>query len=420
VLAVACAVLAFIVLSGSSGEVSSSVDLILAPPPGANYQLGNNYGGGHISPDGKRIVFLAEGSEGTQLWTRSLERDDARPIPGTRGASYPFWSPDSRSIAYFEQRQPRAVLKRVELGGGLPQTISDLGTYGAGRGGSWRADGTILYGAVAGDLRLIPPGGGDPIPVTTLDAERHETAHYWPQFVGSGERYLYFVRSNRKDLEGIYLGTLGSDGKEAGRTLLVTSSGSGVFVSGESATKGHLIWPREGRLLARPADLAAGVLEGETSDLGIDAAVIDAQRGSLFSVSNDGTLVAVSPLEGADRLIAVDRTGRNLEILWEADDAQIVGPAASPDGRYITFGKVSAGNQDLWMFDRQTARAIPLTFGDEYDEAVRLAWLSDSTEVLLTSWTSGSQKFVPRRVTTAGGLPPVAFQKGLQPAIPLR
>ena len=193
-----CAILGFL-LSSSSGETPRpSLDLTLSPPPNAYLKLGNQFGGGLISPDGRRVVFAAENSDGTQLWIRSLGQDDSRPIPGTEGAAYPFWSPDSRSIAYFNSGG-RPMMKRIELEGGLPQTISNLGPDGAGRGGSWRSDGTIIYGAISGNLRRVPPGGGDPSGVTTLDIESGETAHYWPQFVGSGEKVLYFIRNTRKD-----------------------------------------------------------------------------------------------------------------------------------------------------------------------------------------------------------------------------
>jgi serine/threonine protein kinase len=288
-LAIACATLGFLVLSRSGNEPIASLDLSLSPPKNAYYKFGNEYGGAIISPDGKRIVFAAETSEGPGLWIRSLGRDDARPIPGTKGASYPFWSPDSGSVAFFDYVSGRPLLKRIELAGGLPVTITSLGPNGDGRGGSWRSDGLILCGTIAGILRSVPAAGGQAVIATTLDSAREETAHYWPQFVGGGSSYLYFVRSNRKDLEGLYLGTLGPDGKEASRKFLVASAGSGQFVPGESATRGHLIWPREGRLLARPFDVEKGELSGETSDLGVDVAIIDAQRGSLFSTSSDGT-----------------------------------------------------------------------------------------------------------------------------------
>jgi hypothetical protein len=121
--------------------------------------------------------------------------------------------------------------------------------------------------------------------------------------------------------------------------------------------------------------------------------------------------VAVSPLEGNDRLIAVDRSGRNIETLFEARDAGLVGPSTSPDGRYITFGSVRSGDQDLWMFDRQASRAIPLTFGEDYDEGTALRWSADSTEVILPATRSGRENFAAKRVTTAGGVPPVEFRE---------
>src|SRR5688572_32961911 len=85
-----------------------------------------------ISPDGTRLALVAADESGTpMLWIRPLDATGAQPVPGTEGASFPFWSPDSQSIAYLS-RPVRganvtgiARLLRVDLRGGQPTTLAD-------------------------------------------------------------------------------------------------------------------------------------------------------------------------------------------------------------------------------------------------------------------------------------------------------
>ena len=110
------------------------------PPDKMQFNLSGDHGGpAVISPDGRYIVFSAYGSSGAQLYLRALDSTSPQALPGTVGAMFPFWSPDSRSIAFFTDDK----LKRMEVSGGTPVTIcgSTLG-----RGGSWNQDGTIVAG----------------------------------------------------------------------------------------------------------------------------------------------------------------------------------------------------------------------------------------------------------------------------------
>ena len=91
-----------------------------------------------LSPDGRQIVFVASGDGASRLWLRSLATTTAQPLAGTEGATYPFWSPDSRSVGFFAGN----ALKRLDLGGGAPQTLAPVTT---GRGGTWNADGVIVF-----------------------------------------------------------------------------------------------------------------------------------------------------------------------------------------------------------------------------------------------------------------------------------
>src|SRR5207237_5661306 len=96
-----------------------------------------------LSPDGRQVVFVASGSGPSRLWLRSLASSSARPLDGTEGAVYPFWSPDSRSVGFFAEGK----LKRLDLTGGTPQIWATLTT--GGRGGTWNRNGDVLFGSTA-------------------------------------------------------------------------------------------------------------------------------------------------------------------------------------------------------------------------------------------------------------------------------
>ena len=105
-----------------------------------------------LSPDGRQIVFVASGDGTSRLWLRSLATTTAQPLPSTEGATAPFWSPDSRAIGFFAG----GGLKRLDLGGGAPQTLARVI---GGQGGTWNADGVILFAP-----NNKPPDRGCPLP----------------------------------------------------------------------------------------------------------------------------------------------------------------------------------------------------------------------------------------------------------------
>ena len=116
-----------------------------------------------LSPDGQRLAFVADDAGESRLWVQRLDTGAAEPLAGTEEATYPFWSPDSQSIAFFAS----GWLKRLDLGSGLPQKLARVF---APRGGSWNADGVILYApTVLGPLWQVSESGGEPTRVTRLE-----------------------------------------------------------------------------------------------------------------------------------------------------------------------------------------------------------------------------------------------------------
>ena len=151
-----------------------------------------------LSPDGTRMAFRVFRDGKPVLAIRILAELDAQVVPNTEGVSFPFWSPDSRTVGFFAD----GMLKRLDVSGGPVQTICDAAD---GYGGTWNRDDVILFAPRAnGGLFRVPAAGGAPTQVTWLQAD--ETFHQHPQFLPDGRRFIYFASPDR-----IYLGSLDGD-----------------------------------------------------------------------------------------------------------------------------------------------------------------------------------------------------------------
>ncbi|MGH9139723.1 MAG: winged helix-turn-helix domain-containing protein, partial [Vicinamibacterales bacterium] len=179
-----------------------AVRFVETPPTGVNLESA-----GVISPDGRTIVYVGADSGGqTMLMRRDLDGAEARPLPGTEGASTPFWSPDSQFIGFFGEN----ALKTVKLGGDTGSVRTLTLTYparGGGRaGGTWSQNNVIVYApSHVTELYAIAAGGGKPRPITSLSELTRETAHLWPQFLPDGRHFLYGATSRRREDSAVYL-----------------------------------------------------------------------------------------------------------------------------------------------------------------------------------------------------------------------
>ena len=207
-----------------------------------------------LSPDGRQIAFVASGNGESRLWLRSLATTTAQPQAGTEGARFPFWAPDSRSVGFFVTN----ALKRLDLGGGAPQTLASVVN---GSGGTWNAEGVIVFASSANAThlnRVSAAAGGAMTAVTALGPQ--QTGHATPYFLPDGRRFAFYVRG-ASDTSGIYLGTL--DGSAPIR--LTAADGGGVYLpAGQTsvaarASSGWLLWVRAGGHARGPA---AGCREG--------------------------------------------------------------------------------------------------------------------------------------------------------------
>ena len=313
-----------------TAPVATPQQFIVSTPE--NAQFGGPPGGGTgqspqlvISPDGQQIVFVAKTRDTHALWLRPIATLAAHQIPGTEGAAFPFWSPDSR-VAFFASGK----LKKVQASGGPPAVLCDAP---AGRGGTWSRDNVILFSpAITGGLQRVSGSGGVTVFVTSLDAAYGETAHRWPQFLPDANHFLYTGSVGTccpaSKPARIRIGAL--DSKDA-TTLMEEVESSATFASG------HLLFVREGTLMAQPFDHRARHLTNDAFPVA-ETIATEGSRYAAFAVSATGTLVyAQGPSNASSHLTWFDRTGKMLGTVGDAGD--YVQLALSPDERRVAASR---------------------------------------------------------------------------------
>src|SRR5262245_48398737 len=154
-----------------------------------------------VSPDGRHLAFTAATGGYVQLWVRALDSTEARALDGAQGASFPFWSPDSRFIGFFADER----LKKIEFTGATVQKLCEVRFPFCG---AWGRDGVILFGRPQDGLSRISETGGEVTQVTALDMTRQEISHSHPAFLPDGRHFLYSVQSGHIETRGVYLGSL--------------------------------------------------------------------------------------------------------------------------------------------------------------------------------------------------------------------
>jgi Tol biopolymer transport system component len=277
-----------------------------------------------ISPDGRMLAFTAIEQGAQRLWVRRLADSVSRPLPHTEGATYPFWSPDSRTIGYFAQTK----LKRVDAAGGPPRDLADVIV---GRGGAWSTAGVIVYSPrPLGLLHEIPENGGVPRPVTSLDEARGEAGHGFPQFLPDGRHFIYLAMSARAEQSAIRLASLDSPSSK----VLLRADASALYARNLPQIPSAVVYVSGDTLLAQRLDLDRMTIESEPLELAGD---VRSRRWyqTRASIADNGMLLYQSANQERHRLAWISRDGSLVEPIGPSIDA--LSFSLAPNDRHVAF-----------------------------------------------------------------------------------
>jgi len=347
----------------------------------------------HLSPDGQYIAVNGVVEQAEGIFVRALNSLEWRHLSGTRTGEF-FWSSDSRSLAFSDGQK----LRRVSVGGGPVQDIADLdpGTF-FGPSGTWSRDDVIVFGAGVfggGPLFSVPAGGGEPLALTTVEPG---VRHRYPDFLPDGQHFLY--TSEGGSTPGIYVASL----DDPAGLLLLPDPSSAVFAPGANgAGAGHLIFERDGRLMARPFDPSALKFLGDAFVLA-ERALWGGFGAAAVSVSDNGifTYLGGRNRDTDSRLVWFDRSGTALTTEGSTGPPSPV--SLSPDERMAAVVRllpVGSNDGDVWLRDLDRGLEAPFTF----DGAVwgNVVWSPDSSRIAFSSGASESVGLYIADVTASG------------------
>ena len=345
--------------------VAHSLRYQISPPGSAAAQFPA------LSPDGRNLAFV-NGSNGTaQLWVRAMDALEARPLAGTDGAIYPFWSPDGAYLGFFAEGK----LKKIAIAGGPPQTLCDASS---GRGGSWNRDGVIVFSpGPTSAISRVPAAGGAPVPVTKLAENGGAAEGYrFPAFLPDGVHFLYSVDSDKLDAGGVFAGSL--DGAPSVR-LLPDRSNALYAPAPAPGAPAYLLFRREETLMAQPFDATRLKTTGEMFPIAEQVAAGGNVGFGAFSVSENGALVYRSGGAASGReLVWMDRAGKRLGTVGKAGD--FGGIAVSPDEKTLAVMVRNGSQADIWLQDLGRGVLSRFTFRSGFSRSA--VWSPDGSRLI--------------------------------------
>ncbi|MCB9466213.1 MAG: serine/threonine-protein kinase [Candidatus Eisenbacteria bacterium] len=388
--------LAALLLTGLLGrrtgsEATSPLHAQLVPPEGRILSFTSRHPGPPtLSPDGRYLAFAtrdASTDAPPTLGIQDLESGTVRALPDSRGAGYPFWSPDGNRLGYFAE----GALFVLDVAEQRRVRICDAPN---GKGGSWGSDDVIVFAPEAiGPLVAIPASGGEPRAVTTVDTMRY-SGHRFPVRLPGTDSFVYIARPRPSDVETPNDVLIGSLSNDAPVRLELDATSQVTYVDGS------IYYARELSLFARRFDVGSAAFIGEERLVLDDVATIEGADFGVFTVAANRIVFGTgSTDDGVRTLVWFDRRGRSLGELGEP--GRYDRPRVSPDGKSVSveIDDANTGTRDLWILD--AARGLPtrFTFDPSSDEFA--VWSPDSKQIAFSSDRSGSWAIYVKSV--AGG-----------------
>ncbi len=371
-----------------------------------------------LSPDGTRLVYVANHGGKRQLYLRRIDRLEATPIPGTEGGLSPFFSPDGEAVGFFVGFK----LKQVSLSGGVSQTLAFVPPVT--RGASWGPDDTIIFAGepdtglsrISAVRNTLPPDAFSDVSaislmgqiLTTPDSTEGEFSHRWPQFLPGGKAVLFTIDTGGSFDEA----RIGVLSLETGKTKVLLEGGTGA----RYLPTGHIVFSRAGALLAVPFDLERLERTGDPVTV-VEGILMEPGGAAHFTFSDDGSLAYVpgGVLVPNRKLIWVNRQGEVEPLPAEA--REYMSPSLSPDGRQVAVTIREGSNYDIWISDVARGSLTRLTSHPREDlspiwtpDGARVTFMSEMSDPVPTLWWrpadgSGPQELLLERTTVGARLP---------------
>ena len=338
-----------------------------------------------LDPAGRRVAFVGPDGKGTQLWVRQLDQPAARPLPDTKGAFCPFFSPGGESIGFFTSAGGETVLKVVPVDGGVARVVVQDSVAAFG-GGSWGDDGQIYFTESIRGLARVSSSGGAVTRVSLPDTGAGQIREHDFPDVLPGSR-LAVVMLWRGSIGSNHIGIV--DLRTGAVTDLIEGSYARYVAPGFLAigtADGRLLVarfdPRKGKLTSTPVPLLQEV-QRETSNGTVQ-----------FAASATGTLIYQQESGARDGLVWVDRRGVQTPV-----DSTMKGIfpslSLSPDGRQIAVTQSGSGESQIWVKQLATGSFSRLSFDVENGD--RPVWTTDGRKVAFLGQRDGRRTGWVRR-----------------------
>jgi Tol biopolymer transport system component len=339
-----------------------------------------------LSPDGTRLAYVATQTGTEQLYLRAMDSLEARPIPGTEGATGPFFSPDGQWLGFFASGK----LKKVSVNGGTPLILGDaLQPRGANLG----SRGLIAFApSWASAIQQVPDAGGTPQALTHF--ANGENSHRWPEFLPGGKAVLFSAAMTTSTWVNPQVAVHSTATGE--RRNLVQFATQPRF-----SLSGHLLYAHAGTLMAAPFDPQRLALTGAAVPV-VQGVMQSAISGvAQYSLSATGSLVYVPGSIQPDqrKLVWVTRNGTEQPIAAPARAYRI--PRLSPDSRRVVVAIDDEGAQ-TWQYDLSREALTRLTFGGTVNQAP--VWSPDGKRVAFQSNREGPLNVFSQLADGSGGL----------------
>jgi Tol biopolymer transport system component len=366
-LAIAAAIAITRVRSDASAVVKSSLPV---PDMGARFFQRDMFA---LSPDGLELALVLPDSVGTmRLFVRPLAQDALLPL-GEPGVHDPFWSPDSRQIAYLTDEDK---LVKIDLEGGAAQTICKASTFVAG---AWGRDHWIVFGNNSGPLLRVRDSGGEPERVTELDSTRHETVHGYPRFLPDGRHFTYLTDPPLGPKS--YRVRVGCTDRSKGWDLMA------VHHAPTCDGNGWLVFMRDRALLAQRITSDGRRLMGEPIPMG----EVPDRSGSAYDPIVElsrGTLVFRPLITRPVQISWYSRQG--VPLTRVAGEPFVIAPEISPDGKRAVMRGVQGDETWLVGLDLETGDVERLTSMESWNSWP--IWSASGNEILYTTGDDNSSQ----------------------------